>query len=157
VESIHSPPTYESLSYVWGDIRHCVDIRIDGFNFPVTRNLYEALKHLVLEDAVRVVWVDAICINQNDLHERSHQVSQMRYIYQNAISVSAFLGNPYDGIELALQYLSQSAADVSRHVQSGLHPQLAVGDLDMNSDELAVALIKLFYLPWWRRLWTVQE
>ncbi|KAH8681679.1 heterokaryon incompatibility protein-domain-containing protein [Xylariales sp. PMI_506] len=157
VESIHDAPVYEALSYVWGDASDCVNVTINSLDFPVTRNLYQALKHLVLADKVRVLWVDAVCINQSDLDERSQQVKQMRHIYKNAKSVSVFLGDPYDGIEMALQCLALAAKDGSGHIQPGLHPQLSVGNFDASSNELALALVKLFYLPWWRRLWTVQE
>jgi hypothetical protein len=156
IESIPRSPAYEALSYVWGDASGPINITINGVDFSVTRSLYQALKHMMLVDKVRVVWVDVICINQADLDERSQQVRQMRYIYPNANSVSVFLGDPYDGIKTTLQYLSLSAEDGSLHLEPGLHPQLSVGGLDANSDELAEALVKLFCLPWWRRLWTVQ-
>ncbi|KAH8896971.1 HET-domain-containing protein [Thozetella sp. PMI_491] len=157
VASLEDAPAYEAVSYVWGDPRNSVGITIDGLDFPVTRTLYRALNRLVLKDHLRIVWVDAICINQADLAERSQQVNHMRHIYQNATSVAAFLGDPYSGIEIALQYLSLSAEDNTRHVQPSLQPHLSAGKLDANSDELAIALIKLFYLPWWKRVWTVQE
>ncbi|KAI4595669.1 hypothetical protein KJ359_006658 [Pestalotiopsis sp. 9143b] len=105
----------------------------------------------------RVVWIDAICINQADLEERSEQVKHMRSIYQNASSVHISLGDPYDGIETALEYLALSAEDASRHFEPGHDNHLSVRDLDANSNELAISIVRLFYLPWWRRLWTVQE
>jgi hypothetical protein len=48
---------------------------------PVTKNLYSALRHLRLHDKVRVLWIDALCINQSDLAERSHQIPYMGSIF----------------------------------------------------------------------------
>lgn len=56
---------YEALSYVWGSSRLPDRIWLDGCQFGVSANLYEALTHLRLPDEDRVLWVDAICIHQN--------------------------------------------------------------------------------------------
>jgi len=155
--SLDAPPKYEALSYVWGDPDHTVPITVNGTDFPTTYNLHLALERLVLSDRVRIVWVDAVCINQADLEERVEQVSQMRYIYQKAQKVLAFLGSPFDGINLAIDYLLAAAKSSSTHVQSGLVPYLSVGGLDANSTDLSCYLVQFFRLPWWTRMWTVQE
>ena len=71
---------YEALSYTSGsqeDSANLVIEGIDGGELSVTRNPNEALSYLSLRDASRVLWVDAICINQNDLDERSRQLTLM--------------------------------------------------------------------------------
>ena len=72
---------YEALSYVWGDIEDTLDISLGGNPFVVTRNLRTALRRLRLPDKERMLWVDAICINQNLITERNQQVS-LAVIYQ---------------------------------------------------------------------------
>lgn len=56
---------YEALSYVWGTRLSEERIWLDGCEFGVTENLYEALVHLRREGEDRVLWVDAICIDQS--------------------------------------------------------------------------------------------
>ena len=68
---------YEALSYTWGaDSENPKEkITLNGFSFSVTVNLYAALQVLRKEDRERVIWVDAVCINQNDIEDKEQQVS----------------------------------------------------------------------------------
>lgn len=78
---------YEALSYTWGTSSNHV-ITLNGQHaFPVTNNLFYALKRLKYAHTVRVLWIDAVCINQSDLQERSQQVQHMRSIYREASRV----------------------------------------------------------------------
>jgi hypothetical protein len=73
---------YEALSYEWGSEENPQHIWIRGHPTPVLirENLYIALVALLLPDAWRPLWVDAICINQDDVGERNSQVTQMATI-----------------------------------------------------------------------------
>jgi hypothetical protein len=85
--------TYEALSYTWGS-KHTTDtILLDGKPFLVTSNLNDALRRLRHPDESRTLWVDAICINQQDNTERSQQVGLMRRIYNQASKVVIWLGS----------------------------------------------------------------
>ncbi|KAH8777262.1 heterokaryon incompatibility protein-domain-containing protein [Hyaloscypha finlandica] len=79
-----SAPSYEAISYVWGDPNIKVTILCDGRSLKVTPNLKAALRHLRPRSGTRVLWADAACINQDDLDERSQQVSIMSTIYSTA-------------------------------------------------------------------------
>jgi hypothetical protein len=57
--------SYEALSYVWGNRESTNRIRVDGCSFPVTENLFEALSNLRQRKEDRLLWVDAICIDQS--------------------------------------------------------------------------------------------
>jgi Heterokaryon incompatibility protein (HET) len=70
---LSSSPHYEALSYMWGPKEYRT-IELDGKPYVVTENLWQALIHLRLEQGSRTMWVDAICINQEDVSERNHQV-----------------------------------------------------------------------------------
>ncbi|KAJ8130980.1 hypothetical protein O1611_g2647 [Lasiodiplodia mahajangana] len=87
---------YMALSYVWGNPEEREDIYIDGQKFSVTRNLFLALKRLRNSHEIREmhlkVWVDAICINQNNLTERAAEVKRMGFIYSEAIAVRGWIG-----------------------------------------------------------------
>src|SRR5262245_19122459 len=69
-------PEYQCLSYVWGDGDPIV-IVVNGLGTTVTPNLGEALERLEKEENLTQLWVDAICINQEDMVEKCHQVSMM--------------------------------------------------------------------------------
>jgi hypothetical protein len=84
--------TYEPLSYCWGDARDKLPITVDGCIVSVTRNLHVALLRLRLENEKRHLWVDAICINQNDDVEKVEQVQIMRDIYQHGSQTLVWLG-----------------------------------------------------------------
>ncbi|KAH7015828.1 heterokaryon incompatibility protein-domain-containing protein [Ilyonectria destructans] len=86
-----SKPAYEALSYTWGTKPAKKTITINGEPFLVRNNLYNALQHLQLKEP-RTLWVDAICINQDDMPERNWQVSLMAFIYTRAERVLAWLG-----------------------------------------------------------------
>lgn len=75
---------YESVSYVWGtDQRNC-EIICDGRVLKITPNLHRVLRRVRLPAAPRTLWADSICINQEDLQEKSRQVTLMGHIYRNA-------------------------------------------------------------------------
>jgi hypothetical protein len=80
------------LSYVWGDIRDSANITFDGRTVSVTKSLETALRHLRYPDKSRTLWVDYVCINQEDIQERSQQVAKMGSIYEQATSVLIWLG-----------------------------------------------------------------
>lgn len=86
------PPCYEALSYVWGSPRGTIPISCDGKSLLVTPNLLEALRRIRHFRYTRLLWVDAICINQDDPMERSVQVQAMRDIYAKAANVIIWLG-----------------------------------------------------------------
>ncbi|EWY84622.1 hypothetical protein FOYG_12052 [Fusarium oxysporum NRRL 32931] len=90
--SLYDNPCYEALSYSWGDPYICHVIEVDGQEATVTRNLYNALRRLRFVDKTRYVWADALCINQADTAERTHQVGLMRNIYSSTTEGILWLG-----------------------------------------------------------------
>lgn len=83
--------SYEALSYVWGPQEFVAEILIDSEPHLITRNLEMALRYLRLPTSPRALWVDAICINQNDPVERGQQVRLMKEIYANCKSDLAWM------------------------------------------------------------------
>ena len=108
--------------------------------FPITPHLQDALCELRAR-GVEYVWVDAICINQQDLDERSSQVSFMAQIFGNAAKVYAWLGTPTASFDLAYHAL--------RNLRT--HSPI-IDDVDTVS-----ALASIFELKYWQRIWVVQE
>jgi len=152
---LEDAPTYNALSYVWGDQSNPICIKLNGCLFPVGINLYLALRRLrsLAKDVPAVYWVDAICINQKDDEERGHQVSMMRNIFEGANEVSVWLGEAAEGSALAMGLIrlwstETLAEDWKRHFLK--EPGLS----DKRSWE---ATIKLLRRAWWGRVWVYQE
>lgn len=73
------------------------------FSMQVRRNLADTLRHLRLVDTHRVLWVDAVCINQRNMAERSRDVTRMGLIYHQARRVVAWLGMSTSAVVKHLQ------------------------------------------------------
>ena len=86
-------PAYEALSYAWGDPNDKKEIRLDGHIVKVTSNLELALRYLRLPFEELSLWVDALCIDQNNNNEKSHQVGLMDEVYKQCSTVKIFLGH----------------------------------------------------------------
>ncbi|KAF2489419.1 HET-domain-containing protein [Lophium mytilinum] len=163
---------FEALSYVWGsaDLAENVVVKTWGeedSHLSVTRNLAEALRYLRHEDCNRVLWIDQICINQEDLVERSTQVKYMAAIYSGARQVLVWLGPEADDSSLALQTLEMLSSKIevefetqtvkcARDHPSEEHwadPQIALPF----SKQQWVSICALMFRSWFERLWIWQE
>ncbi|KAK3325036.1 heterokaryon incompatibility, partial [Apodospora peruviana] len=87
---------YETLSYTWGDESERRDIMVNLKRQPITASLECALQQLRLRDKDRRLWIDSMCIDQDDDAERQHLVQLMRRIYQGATHVLVWLGPSED-------------------------------------------------------------
>ncbi|KAK4216724.1 heterokaryon incompatibility protein-domain-containing protein [Rhypophila decipiens] len=85
-------PSYEAVSYVWGDPRQRCDLTISGATLSVTANLHGALTVFRHRQRRRRLWADALCINQDNVPERTAQVELMGSIFKGATRVLAWLG-----------------------------------------------------------------
>jgi len=83
---------YETLSYVWGQSAIRLSILVDDQMTEVTTNLGNALRYLRKGDKAIALWVDALCINQRDKVEKTHQVGMMGEIYRMCSAVCIWLG-----------------------------------------------------------------
>jgi hypothetical protein len=84
---------YEALSYMWSDSDPTVNILLDGKKVLIRPNLAYALAALRTSKP-RVLWIDALCINQENFYERNHQVRLMGEIFDRASQVLVWLGRP---------------------------------------------------------------
>lgn len=84
-------PSYEALSYTWGEATSEESILLNGKYISVGSNLWSALYHLRTAEHPRTLWVDAICIDQSEIQEKNHQVSLMAFLYERATTVLVWL------------------------------------------------------------------
>ncbi|KAF5596715.1 heterokaryon incompatibility het-6 [Fusarium pseudocircinatum] len=101
---------YEAVSYTWAkgngkrEKDHAIFIGNRWDILPITENCYDALQNCRFDDRDRHLWVDAICINQSNISERTHQVGMMRRIYSTASRVLIYLGMDDAGSGLELTH-----------------------------------------------------
>lgn len=128
-------------------------IRLNGIEFAATKNLVLALRRLRYEDTHRILWVDALCINQKDTLERNDQVKRMIEIYKRSTQTLVWLGE-YDfdegeGISGVRDFL----VTASTLPQSAEVPDLAT-TIEFSDIQHAFMLADL---PWFSRVWVLQE
>ncbi len=152
--SNHGAVEYEALSYSWGDPSPAFTIQCDGKPLPVARNLFFALQQLRLENETRKLWIDAICINQQDLRERSEQVLRMLQIYQNAVHVIVWLGQEAEDSHLAFE--SMKRLDERAWRVGVMFRSHETGCYDL-LHRMYDAQRRVFERPWFRRSWIRQE
>ena len=159
-----SSSSYSALSYVWGERSHPRTILVDGAPVPITANLFAALRRLRRDrEEPLELWVDALCINQDDVQERNHQVRLMGNIYKRADEVLMWLGEAEDDSHLAAE-LVDTLHGIIRGKDSretGNEDRKAQFILDLCAGEdiapCLQALNSLLDRKYWDRVWIVQE
>lgn len=104
---LEKAPKYETISYAWGNPANKSNVLCDGKIIIVTQNLKEALLRLRLKDRSRVIWADAICINQIDIVEKGSQVRVMKRIYDEATRVCVWLGYTTAQVQPAVELIDE--------------------------------------------------
>ncbi|CAM1500531.1 Fc.00g096930.m01.CDS01 [Cosmosporella sp. VM-42] len=179
--SLKDNPSFTALSYVWGDPTSTEEIILEGMLIPVTRNLAAALRwakhhwrqYFPRRDVtVFRLWADALCINQQDMGERSHQVQLMRDIYSDAELVMSSMSTSDDEISLALQTYNEihqaltkrdpalPLSELSDYLWLKRIPSLCSesSGIDGYPRNKAWNAISTFHrLPYWERVWIAQE
>ncbi len=93
VVSLDDKPLYQGLSYAWGKSNFVNTVHVNERPLPITANLWAALRRLRRTKQERILWIDAISINQQNLDERSYQLSLMGEIYTSASEIMIWLGD----------------------------------------------------------------
>jgi hypothetical protein len=155
--SLSDSPQFDALSWVWGDPKDVRPIILEGELWWAPKNLVIALEHLRPESAPRVIWIDALCINQSEttagLAERGHQIGLMRRIYTTANRVLVWMGLEREWTKGVLSLLT----DVADNAQDfGDEPPSLPRPYHVPYTE-SWKVLHLLSEPWWDRVWVLQE
>lgn len=181
---IDSCTSYEAISYTWGDEKSTESMLVNGKRFHLRPNLFSAFQVMRSAKTPRTIWVDAICINQDDISERNDQVRQMNDIYSNADVVNVWLGESTESSDIGIDFLQKfhtlvyqnrkgrmpvvgstlerpeeigmrrSVYPHSFESYSEIYGPILAHDSLISSLDHAVALLSRL---WWKRMWTLQE
>ena len=139
-ESLKNLPVYDAISYTWaddsGDRQKNKTIRLGSELFAVTTSCQLALRRARLHGKL-TVWIDAVCINQDDKNERTHQVRLMAQVYANARSVMVYIGEE-----------STTSSEAIGIITGGVLPKLLMP---------FGAVAELLSRPYFWRVWVLQE
>jgi Heterokaryon incompatibility protein (HET) len=170
--SLDSAKQYNALSYVWrpkvathhlrtpDEATH--HLRTPDGSIDLTASLYSALQRLRDENDEIMLWVDAICINQNDNKEKAMQIRLMSRIFNTASCVIAYLGEEQCQSSLALTTLMQikiNSANPKKWPDSRVPAPLSWGGgyIPPARDTVWEPIVEFFARPWFRRVWIIQE
>ncbi|KAK1841109.1 hypothetical protein CCHR01_16273 [Colletotrichum chrysophilum] len=137
---------FEAISYTWGrPVLDCVlHLSRQNCSLRITQSLSDALRRFRLKDRRRILWADAVCINQQDHLEKESQIPLMAHIYQRAEAVLVWLGDSTRAEEAmrALSWATRSAGEELDEGQKG---------------KITAFLDTLLKQPWFGRRWIIQE
>lgn len=163
VDIEQSKDSYEALSYVWGDPNNTVNIRCNGLRVAITVSLAESLRNFRHSSEPRVLWADALCINQNNNQEKGHQVKRMGEVYANAKRTLVWLGcddqniaeGAFAAIREAIVYFGVEFLAANQSLLE-MEPFTKPYPICMDRQRW-VGVARLLNFQWFTRLWTVQE
>ena len=162
--SLESLPSYNALSYMWGTgPKH--RILCDGKSLGVHENLRSALRQLRDVTSTRILWVDAVCINQDDEGkdgEKGSQIQQMRAIYERAEKVVVWLGDSSETSSIGFEVLEAIASAADSEIYAKEPKPIKSEDLKLlglpeRASPRWRALGALFWREWFTRIWVIQE
>ena len=135
----YQPLDYTAISYVWGTQAFTHSLICDGSRLPITSTVDSMLRDLRRPWRSRRFWLDAVCLNQNDMKEKRQQVPLMGEIYAEATRVKIWLGGD-----------EETGARAINAIRS-----LKVFRECSKVDYLTLGALRRH--PWFQRRWTIQE
>jgi hypothetical protein len=161
---------YDALSYSWGPSGPTHNIQVNGQLSSITENLDSALRGLRHTHEDRVLWVDAVCINQIDYEEKANQIQLIPTIYQKARDVIVFLGPPTPRAELIFGYMHQFENELIERGYTSLPASDGVfknsweyvrhrmdGCKNSATEQLQKSMISVLSHEWFYRAWVLQD
>jgi hypothetical protein len=167
---------YDALSYVWGSTNDQVVITCNSKLVLIRRSLYAALSEIWGSHPEKIIWADALCINQSDVKEKSTQVASMHRIFASAEKVLVWLGPAcentrlvfailntaraigQDDLDKVLDYMKKNNTLRETYTPCAIlnngraHPQKHCALFSLSQE-----LDKLLFHSWFSRVWTFQE
>ncbi|KAG4412142.1 hypothetical protein IFR04_014736 [Cadophora malorum] len=147
-------PSYTAVSYAWGKTPTTSLLIIGRQRYEVSINVEQVLRQLQHKENDTYVWVDQICINQQDDAEKSDQVQQMRFIYSEAEMVIAWLGPTANGSDMLLKHIER----MGEAIWADSEESVIAAHRNQEGLELIGRAFRYFCeRDYWQRMWIIQE
>jgi hypothetical protein len=175
MHNIQSAPPYADLSYCWGGAKDRVEVTCNDRQIFITSNFHAAL-HRLRQDQQVWVWADALCINQDHILERNHQVSIMAEIYSNASIVCIWLSHSTRETSEAMTAIRALVSRAYTTMGTKLDLSTCLSELSIDdskktefesaehgfelediTNEQWMSFCNLYQYPWFFRIWVIQE
>jgi hypothetical protein len=164
--TLHTAPmaetAFEAVSYVWGSDVRDQQITCNGRTLALTTNLFRVLRRVRQPDEPRQIWADFICIDQENLEEKGHQVAIMGHIYRHASRVLIYMGSDDHGhgtqvcslLDTICSTIDEILPMIKNDWNTFPHPNQNDGILtDLRWESLRMLLEE----TWFSRGWVVRE
>ncbi|KXS99040.1 hypothetical protein AC578_6948 [Pseudocercospora eumusae] len=155
---------YDSLSHCWGPQDFLCPLLLRDGTFPITRSVHDALQRIRCNNRDRYLWVDAVCINQENDAEKSQQVSKMLTIFKKASRVIIWLGEVGEHTKLVEEYFSRAASSSTTIRNVHTRPDNAEDResnhstlCDQHASKVIGGINDLLHRDWYDRAWIKQE
>lgn len=155
-------PCYEAISYHWGD-RRTRTVEVDGFMLHTTQSTESALQQVRKRDEARCVWIDAVCIDQEDLLERGRQVKLMAKLYSGADHVLICINDPATReLKELLEAIHAAFEPVDRIPRYPVPSRRFFNNISvgLTGQEISAGIRSMSMFlqnPWFSRVWVLQE
>jgi Heterokaryon incompatibility protein (HET) len=161
VAALKDKPDFNALSYAWGDPGTTLEFSCSGAILCVHENLADFLRLASRKYHHRPIWIDAICINQDDDSEKNHQIPLMGEIYSNASQVLVWLGTnseqgdeAFRSIPIIVDGLKYARSENSTTIFPQQNPYLGIPSC---TSPVWLNIGQIFCRSWFHRLWVMQE
>jgi hypothetical protein len=158
-------PPYKAISYFWAEVSGTATIELNGALVDIPGSAAKVLRQFRLLSSSRILWIDALCINQEDLNERSQQVALMGQVYRSSQGTLAWLGDSDGATERTLRTLNRISNEFYNPIY-GSDPGISDDrkgtelsdefDKVLEDDDVQSAL-DFYRRPWFSRVWVIQE
>jgi Heterokaryon incompatibility protein (HET) len=157
---LQTAPEYYAISYAWGTEQRTTSVLCNLQTMTITPHVYEGLRCInsLYGSSIRI-WIDSICINQDDNEEKAVQVKNMHEVYAGARAVLAWLGSSGNDSDLAMASIPAMYDSLKDETgpRCKFDEDLARLGLPPWKHPVWCALGRLAVRPWFERLWVVQE
>ncbi|EAQ82974.1 hypothetical protein CHGG_10792 [Chaetomium globosum CBS 148.51] len=152
---------YEAISYTWpdehGDATRNRTIFLNDLPLAVTSSCEAVLKRVRLMSAPRVLWIDAVCVNQDDMNERGHQVRLMPEIFSRAKRVLICLGDASEDDNTGIYYYFSAPEPSNPRRRISDKRSIAYGARGQWWDLARNAVRNILAHRYFTRVWILQE
>ncbi|CAI6332668.1 unnamed protein product [Periconia digitata] len=160
IVELSAKPEYEAVTYVWGTESASASVELAGRTVPISPTLHNALLRFRRPDRKRTLWIDQLCIKQDDLDEKMQQVRLMRTIYSSCTQCVVWMGEMRQNLTLAdadaaFQFL-RCMGEVAQTGNQNIDLPAVIRD-NMDGMNRALMSVGSQENQWWNRVWTVQE